>query len=86
MLPNRWIFPVEVRKSTKGNFSCCVPEACCAATADSVEALLESVKDLIEDYLDDLQEDKLPFPKPALEFPVKDEAFVCIQYVEVLLP
>ena len=85
-LPTRSTFQVEVRKSTKGNFCCCVPEACCATTADSVEALLANVKELLEDYFDDLQEDKLPFPRPVLKLPIKDEGFVCMQDVEVLLP
>lgn len=85
-LPDRLYFPVEVRKSSKENFCCCIPEAGCATTGDSVEALLQSAGDIIADYLEDLQEDKLPFPQPLPKLPVKDEGFVSMKTVEVLLP
>lgn len=80
---DRLRFAVEIRKSTKGNFCCCVPEA---GTGESVEDLLKSVQDIIADYLKDLQEDKLPFPKPLPRLAVKDEGFVSLEIVEVLLP
>ncbi|DBA87228.1 TPA: hypothetical protein ACH3X1_004294 [Trebouxia sp. C0004] len=60
---------------TNGNFWCCIPEAGCAATGDSVEDLLQSVQEIIAGYLEDLQEDSLPFPKPQYRNPVKDEGF-----------
>lgn len=83
--PDRLYFPVEVRKSSRGNFCCCIPEAGCATTGDSVEALLQSVQDIIADYLE-LQEDNLPFPQPVPKLPVKDNGFVTMETVEVLLP
>lgn len=86
VLSNSLTFPLEIRKSTKGNFCCCVPEAGCAATGGSVEDLLQSVQEMIADYLEDLQEDKLPFPKPQYKHPAKDEGFVSMQEVTVHLP
>jgi len=75
-----------VRKSTKGNFCCCIPEAGCAATGASLKQLLQSVQEMIEDYLRDLQKENLPFPTPLDKSPVKDEGFVSMEVVEVLLP
>ncbi len=85
-LEERLLFPVEVRKSSKGNLCCCIPEAGCAATEVGLEQLLQSVQDMIEDYLRDLQKEKLPFPTPQDRSPVKDEGFVSMEVVEVLLP
>ncbi len=85
-LEERLLFPVEVRRSSKGNFCCCISEAGCAATEVNLEKLLQSVKSLLEDYLRDLKEEKLPFPTPLDKSPVKDEGFVSMEVVEVLLP
>jgi len=52
----------------------------------SLEQLLQSVKDMLDDYLRDLQKEKLPFPTPLDISPVKDEGFVSMEVVEVLLP
>ncbi len=41
---------------------------------------------MIEDYLRDLQKENLPFPTPLDKSPVKDEGFVSMEVVEVLLP
>ena len=82
----RLLFPVEVRRSSKGNFCCCISEAGCDATEVNLEKLLQSVKSLLEDYLRDLKEEKLPFPTPLDKAPVKDEGFVSMEVVEVLLP
>lgn len=49
----------------------------------SLEQLLQSVKDTIEDYL---QKEKLPFPTSPDKSPVKDEGFVSMEIGEVLLP
>ena len=58
-----------------------------------MEALLQSAQDIIADYLEDLEEDKLPFPQDKLPFPqplpklpLKDEGFVTMETVGVLLP
>ena len=49
----------------------------------SLEQLLQSVKDTIEDYL---QKEKLPFPTSPDKSPVKDEGFVSKEVGKVLLP
>jgi len=85
-LEERLLFPVEVRRSSKGNLCCCISEAGCAATGVSLEQLLQSVKDILEDYLRDLRKEKLPFPTPLDKCPVKDEGFISMEVVEVLLP
>ena len=85
-LEERLLFPVEVRKSSKGNLCCCIPEAGCAATGVSLEQLLQSVQDMIEDYLRSLPKEKLPFPTPLDKVPIRDEGFVSMEFVEVLLP
>ena len=82
----RLLFPVEVRKSTKGNFCCCIPEASCAVTGESVEELLRHAHDIIADHLEDLQADKLPFLIPQFKCPVKDEGFVAVKAIQVALP
>lgn len=82
---DKLLFPVEVRKSTKGNLCCCIPEAGCAVTAETVGDLLQTAHDIIVDYLEDLQADKLPFPVPLHKSPSKDENFVSMEVVEVLL-
>ena len=55
-------------------------------TGESVEELLQCAHDIIADYLEDLQEDKLPFPIPQLKCPVKDEGFVAMKTIQVARP
>ncbi len=52
----------------------------------SLEQLLQSVKDMLEDYLRDLRKEKLPFPTPLDKCPIEDEGIVSMEVVEVLLP
>ncbi len=51
-----------------------------------MEQLLQSVQDMIEDYLRSLPKEKLPFPTPLDKVPIRDEGFVSMEFVEVLLP
>lgn len=55
-------------------------------TGESVEELLQHAHDILADYLEDLQEEQLPFPVPQLKCPVKDKGFVAMKTIQVSLP
>ena len=76
-------FQVEVRKSSTGNFCCCVPEARSAASGDTVEELIEIIQDLIEDYIEDCKEEKISLPVPQQRHEVRDEGFVKMAIVQI---
>lgn len=80
---NELVFEVEVRQSSKGNFCCCIPECMCAATADSIEELLEVTRDMIVEYITDREANKLPLPQPQLVSPTKDSGFISLQSIVI---
>jgi predicted RNase H-like HicB family nuclease len=84
-LVKKLVLCVEIRRGSHGNLCCCVPEVGCCATGENVEDLLQSIQDLIEEYLEDCQQSKVSLPEPQQRDPIQDHDFVAMKAVEVLL-
>ena len=80
---NELIFELEVRQSSKGNFCCCIPECMCAATADSIEELLENMRGMLVEYIADLKADNFSLPQPHPVSPTKDSGFISLQNIVI---